>query len=275
MKTKQAGFLIVFGILSIGFLYGVLIEPCQVKVRQVRIKNSGLSKVLTGKTALHVSDLHLTGIGEREEKILAIIKRLQPDLIFLTGDYVTWNGDYGPALTLFSRLKARNGVWAVMGDYDYSCSRKSCLFCHERGSGSFVKGHDVRFLRNRVERICLKDGSVWLGGIDPGAEFDFSNHEKVSLPEGKTPAIILSHSPLIFDCIDQDQDVLILAGDTHGGQICLPPWLWNVLGYKKCSLYRYGLFQKGRKMMYVSSGIGTSHVPIRLFQPPEVVVFHF
>jgi hypothetical protein len=89
------------------------------------------------------------------------------------------------------------------------------------------------------------------------------------------PAIILIHNPILFDRIDNNQDVLILAGDTHGGQIPLPPWLWSVMGYKKNALYNYGFFEEGQKKMFVSRGIGTSHIPIRIFSPPEVVVLHF
>ena len=67
----------------------------------------------------------------------------------------------------------------------------------------------------------------------------------------------------------------MLAGDTHGGQFALPSWLWNIIGYKKNAAYSQGLFEEGNKRMFVTRGIGTSHIPIRLFRRPEVVVLHF
>ena len=88
-------------------------------------------------------------------------------------------------------------------------------------------------------------------------------------------AIVLSHSPLAFDLFDQDDYVLIFSGDTHGGQIPLPKWLWQLLGYEKNAKYEQGWFEKGKKKMYVNRGLGTSHFPIRVMRPPEITVFHF
>ncbi|MBW1853522.1 MAG: metallophosphoesterase [Deltaproteobacteria bacterium] len=274
INKKQLTFLVLLVTLLMLLIYGIWIEPYQVDVHHLQIKGAGINKVLKDKIAVHLSDLHIIKIGKREKKILKILDDLKPDLIFLTGDYVGWGGDYEPALTFLSSLKAKIGVWAVMGDYDYSSSRKSCLFCHEQGSGKFTERHKVRFLRNEMELDSLPDGYAWLGGSDPGAEFNYITNGGIRFLEEKTPSIILSHSPLIFDLVF-DQDVLILAGDTHGGQIPFPSWLWGILGYEKSALYNQGLFQKGQKKMYVSRGIGTSHLPIRFLRPPELVVLHF
>ena len=274
INKKQITFLVLLVTLLMLLIYGVWIEPYQVDVHHLQIKGAGINKVLKDKIAVHLSDLHIIKIGKREKKISKILDDLKPDLIFLTGDYVGWGGDYEPALTFLSSLKAKIGIWAVMGDYDYSSSRKSCLFCHEQGSGKFTERHKVRFLRNEMELDGLPDGYAWLGGSDPGAEFNYITNEGIRFLEEKTPSIILSHSPLIFDLVF-DQDVLILAGDTHGGQIPFPSWLWGILGYEKSALYNQGLFQEGQKRMYVSRGIGTSHFPIRILCPPELVVLHF
>ncbi len=274
INKKQITFLVLLVTLLMLLIYGIWIEPYQVDVHHLQIKGAGINKVLKDKIAVHLSDLHIIKIGKREKKILKILDDLKPDLIFLTGDYVGWGGDYEPALTFLSSLKAKIGVWAVMGDYDYSSSRKSCLFCHEQGSGKFTERHKVRFLRNEIEQVSLPDGYAWLGGSDPEAEFNYMTNEGIRFLEEKTPSIILSHSPLIFDRV-LDQDVLILAGDTHGGQIPFPSWLWGILGYEKSALYNQGLFQEGQKKMYVSRGIGTSHLPIRFLRPPELVVLHF
>jgi predicted MPP superfamily phosphohydrolase len=275
INKKQITFLVLLVTLLMLLIYGIWIEPYQVDVHHLQIKGAGINKVLKDKIAVHLSDLHIIKIGKREKKILKILDDLKPDLIFLTGDYVGWGGDYEPALTFLSSLKAKIGVWAVMGDYDYSSSRKSCLFCHEQGSGKLTERHKVRFLRNEIEQVSLPNGYAWFGGSDPGAEFNYITNEGIRFLEEKTPSIILIHNPLIFNLIDKEQDVLILAGDTHGGQIPFPSWLWGILGYEKSALYNQGLFQEGQKRMYVSRGIGTSHFPIRILCPPELTVLHF
>lgn len=250
-------------------IYGFLIEPYKIEVHELNMKGSTLGEILKGMTAVHVSDLHMAGMGAREKVVLRVIEDIKPDFVFLTGDYVTWNGDYEPALNFLSLLKARAGVWAVMGDYDYSRSRKSCLFCHEQGTGNKTERHAVWFLRNSSEVVGIGDGSIHVYGID---NTDSEEDDKI---EVKEPAIILSHSPLEFDMVDNNSEVLMLAGDTHGGQIPFPGWLWRLIGYEKNARYNHGLYKEGRKMMYVSRGIGTSHIPFRLFIRPEVVVIRF
>jgi predicted MPP superfamily phosphohydrolase len=256
-------------------VYGIMIEPNQVKINHVWIRDGSLEKILGGKVVVQLSDLHIRKIGKREQKVLEIMNALRPDLVLLTGDYVTWGGDHAAALSFLARLKANIGVWAVMGDYDYSRSRKSCIFCHEEGSGKPTRQHSVRFLKDSMDLVSLPEGSLCIAGVDGEGDYFFSSDKSFAHLEGKIPTIILSHNPLNFDLIKDDRNLLMLAGDTHGGQVPLPNWLFSIMGYKKNALYSQGLFEKGQKKMFVSHGIGTSHLPIRFFRPPEVVVFHF
>jgi uncharacterized protein len=252
-------------------IYGFFVEPDDIEVHQLQINGSVFGKAMKGMTAVHISDLHMSRTGAREKVVLRIIDDVKPDIIFLTGDYVKWDDDYEPALNFLSQLKAKVGVWAVMGDYDYSNSRKSCLFCHEPGTGKKTKRYEVRFLKDFYEDIQFPNGTIQLYGVDNDDNGEGSD-KKI---ETKDSAIILSHSPLAFDKIDNNKDILMLAGDTHGGQIPLPSWFWRLIGYDKNAKYNHGLFKEGRKMMYVSRGIGTSHIPFRFFERPEVVVIRF
>lgn len=277
LKKKQfaySGLILAALIFSGFFFYGIFVEPYQIEIRHLWIEDLRLGKILEGKIAVHLSDLHMSKIGRREQKVLNILNGLRPDIIFLTGDYVSWKGDYEASLIFLSKLKAKIGIWAVMGDYDYSRSRKSCLFCHEQGSGKPTYRHRVRFLRNALEKVNLDGGTIWIGGMDLERENPFSS-KRLPLLKGEEPAIILSHNPLNFELLDEDLNTLMVSGDTHGGQIPLPSWLWKILGYEKCGKYNHGLFQKGQKKMVVSQGVGTSHLPIRIFRRPEVVVLHF
>jgi predicted MPP superfamily phosphohydrolase len=276
VNRKKGAFLISFCIVLSLFVYGVWIEPnYMVEIKHLSIENDAFKKALNGKTAIHISDLHISKIGAREKKILSIIENINPDLIFLTGDFVHWKGGYRVALEFLSRLKADLGVWAVMGDSDYSNSRKSCLFCHKERTGKPTELHNIRFLRNSVEQISILGNSIWIGGIDESTWWLFDEDMELPSLYEKTPAILLCHSPLTFDLLDEGQVVLMLSGDTHGGQISLPKWLWRILGYEKNFRYNRGLFRKGRIQMYVNRGVGTSHFPIRLFSRPELLILHF
>jgi len=271
MKVKKfLLYLLLIIITGIG-TYGFFIEPNNIEVHELKMNGSDLGQKLKGMTAVHVSDLHMSDVGKREKGVLRIIEDIKPDFLFLTGDYVAWRGDCEAALDFLSQLKAKVGVWGVMGDYDYSRSRNSCLFCHKQGTGEATKKHSVRFLRNSSDIVSMPDGAIHVYGID---NTDREEDEEVKV-KVETPAIILSHSPMEFDMVDNNSEVLMLAGDTHGGQVPLPGWLWRLIGYEKNAKYNQGFYKEGKKMMYVSRGIGTSHIPFRLFRRPEVVVIRF
>ncbi|HSW63724.1 MAG TPA: metallophosphoesterase [Dissulfurispiraceae bacterium] len=256
-------------------LYSVLIEPFDIEIHRVRIHDSSLARVLGHRVVVQLSDLHIDSIGHREQKVLDILETLQPDIIFLTGDYVTWRGNYEGALDFLSRLKAKQGVWAVMGDYDYSNSRKSCLFCHEKESREPTARHEVRFLQNSRELLAVGEGEIRITGIDWNPEPDVQPPDVDLSGIGSLPDIVLSHSPLVFDFVPDNRHVFVLAGDTHGGQVPLPGWVFGLLGYPKNARYNEGVFTRGKKTMFVSRGIGTSHLQLRLFRKPEVVVLQF
>lgn len=220
------------------------------------------------------SDLHLDASDQTmqiTDEIKNFLEDIRPDLIILSGDYVKWGGDYAPALSFLDSLKAPMGVWAVLGDYDYSDSRKSCLFCHHAGNGALLKHEYLTILRDTTHIIPYENHGIEIGGIDGSEEFhtlsEKSDHRDV-------PFLVLSHSPLVFDKLKQNGKMIVFSGDTHGGQIFLPKWLWSLTGYEKNAKYNYGLYQKGEKRMIVTSGIGTSHVTFRLFCRPEIVVVH-
>lgn len=259
-------------ILIIGYGYH---ESLQVTVSHVTVHDPLFSRVLAGKTLAHLSDLHMDGLGTREGKVLDLLEDLRPDMVVLTGDYIGWKKDVKPALDFLSKIKAGMGVYAVMGDYDYSVSRQSCRFCHAKGSWKKTGAHHVRMLKNNSEILTVKGERLVMAGLDDRDEgVDVKAVFKDAASE-KIPAIVLSHNPLRFDDVNRNLPLLMLSGDTHGGQIPLPSRVWKLVGYEKNVKYNQGLFRKGRKTLYVSRGIGTSHVPFRLFCPPEIVVYHF
>jgi predicted MPP superfamily phosphohydrolase len=248
-----------------------------IEVTYICVTDESLGRALGSTTIVQISDIHISSASHLT-KLTTILKDLRPDILVLTGDYVKWNGDYGGALEFLSSIRAKKGVYAVMGDYDYGSSRKSCLFCHAAGSGGPSKRHGVRFLRDECVRYEVGGHELLICGLEAEQDVGANPSEKVRTIQNAlkgVPAIVLSHSPLAFDHFRNDDDVLILAGDTHGGQVPLPKRAWRALGYEKSAKYEQGWFQEGKKKMYVNRGIGTSHVPIRLFRKPEVTVFHF
>jgi hypothetical protein len=201
---------------------------------------------------------------------------IEPDIILLTGDYVRWKGDYEPALDFLSRLKAKIGIWGVLGDYEYSNSRKSCVFCHSPGKADKTTRHQVSFLGNEIKALSIHGKKIYIAGLSE-VENGFLDGVvgEVNTVLRDKATLVLSHSPLGFDLLEDDTGALMLAGDTHGGQLALPSWVWRLAGYEKNAKYNYGLYQTNKKQMFVSRGTGTSHLPVRYFADPEIVLFHF
>ena len=268
-------FIISLILIAVLLVYGRFIEPAMVQIKTVQIEIDFIKKALKGKKIVHLSDLHLSKFGKRENKILNTIDQINPDLILLTGDYIKWYGDIKPAIKFLSRLKAKSGVFAVMGDYDYSNSRTSCLFCHEKGNSKKTKQHNVIMLANSSRKIKINGQVIQITGIDKEYEEQNTFAENNRVGDKNYLRLILSHSPLNFDEFSSKDKILMFAGDTHGGQVKLPLWLFKLLGYKKNVKYNYGLFHQENKTMYVTRGTGTSHFKFRLFCPPEIVVFEF
>ena len=259
-------------------LYGFFVGPCRVRLKTVVVHNDALYSTFKDIKIVLLSDLHI-GVewSSSAKSSLDIVNELKPDLILLTGDYVGWNGkesSYDNAIDFLSCLNAPLGVYAVMGDADYSFSRKSCEFCHNKGSSFTQTRHKVKFLRNSqvfIENIGKKFSII-------GIENDYMQGPDINdvnnmIPE--IPTIILSHSSTVYSDIDIDKNVLVLSGDTHGGQIYLPDFMWKVLKRKPDPEHMYGLYQEKNKVLYVTSGIGTSQIPFRLGVQPEVVLFQF
>lgn len=272
MKILVFSILILFVAL---LFYSMMIEPELVTITHLEIRNSTLASALGNKVIVQLSDLHIRNIGKRELKVLEIIDQLQPDILFLTGDYVYWNVSYQAGLEFLSKLHAKIGIWGVLGDYDYHNSRQRCHFCHEVGSGRKSKQNNIHFLRNSFEKISVDDHVIQIGGIDEYQVEESNKSLFKSQLSSPIPTLLLCHNPLRFDDLQSNSGVLMLSGDTHGGQLPLPSFFWNWIGYEKNTKYNYGLFRNGNNQLFVSRGVGYSHLPIRLFRKPEVVLIKF
>jgi len=265
---------LVLALLSVG-IRAFWIEPGSIHVTHLSFDSDWVPPALKGLTAVHLTDLHITRFGPQEQELLCILRHVEPDFIFLTGDYIDWDGEVENALHFLSLLNAKIGVWAVLGDYDYSANRNSCRFCHEGTGGLPTTSHSsVHFLRNSEESVHTGKGWITIAGADRDASCQGLGKPE-SVGSSDRFHILLSHDPLLFDALEGNAGVLVLAGDTHGGQVPLPSWLWGLLGYKKNARYNQGLFERGGRKMYVSRGIGTSHLPVRFLRPPECAVIQF
>lgn len=266
-------------LLGVAFLiYGAFIEPVRLSVTTVEIHEGRLARILAGRKVALLSDLHFNDNGEPiAEAALQRLDEIRPDLILLAGDYVAWGSRapaYELALNFLAQLRAPLGVFAVLGDADSTLSRKSCEFCHQPGSGDPTDRHPVVFLKDARQLITTPLGEFLVIGLDPERGALLTSRVREML-DGDQPALLLSHTSRIFRMTSATREILVLSGDTHGGQVRLPGWLWRLTGFIQDPAHRYGLFREGEKALFVTRGLGTSRVRFRLGAPPELVVLEF
>ena len=200
----------------------------------------------------------------RVERIVADVNRLHPDVVVLAGDY---EGDSWTSTARYSAreviaplaaLRARLGVYAVLGNHDHWGNRAPGLREALRAAG-------IRELRNEAAEV----GPIALGGVD---DF-YSGQEAVGPTVARMRAlsgakVLLAHSPRGFLEIPPDIH-LLLAGHIHCGQVALP-WLGAIFTGKTPRHLGCGLTARQNSIWVVTGGIGTSHLPLRYFAPPDL-----
>lgn len=249
--------------------YSVLIEPFHICTKKVKISDSHFVGFFRKYRTIFLSDIHVSWTGIREKILLQKIQKFSPDIIFITGDFVSWGGDYEKTFEFISKLKAKVGIWAVLGDSDYQDSRRSCIFCHSTRFDN--KKFAVCVLRDQTIFLPVGDSRVAISGVElfqknPGKSI------KIIQTPSDYPQIILSHKQ--FDLsLAGDNNLVVLSGDTHGGQSLMPDALWGAVFAKDKGKIRSGMISNGSKTLIVSKGIGTNRLPLRFLCPPEIVLF--
>jgi predicted MPP superfamily phosphohydrolase len=257
--------------------YGLFYGRLNLETTVQRIKLALLPKAMDGFRIAQLSDIHIGPFmpGEEIRRYVAIANALKPDLIVLTGDFVTFDPNTQRAVVdALSGLRAPFGVYGCLGNHDAWAGVQSSITELFRSAG----------VRIRQERVAIgpANDSFNLVGVDFQSPRAFGPSKAVArllgniehgllLPDHVN--ILLSHNPDTFDRAAEMGIDLSLAGHTHGGQVALEFIDPEIAPSRLVTPYVSGLFQKPGGQLYVNRGIGTIGVPIRIGAPPEITVF--
>lgn len=260
-------------------------------VEQLQLSIADLPTHLKGLRLVQLSDFHFDGIRLSDnllDQAIAVSNQAQPDLILLTGDFIT--DDPTPIHNLAERLtslQSKVGIYAVLGNHDirYRHSRSEIT--------TALENQNIRVLWNQIVYPVGKELAIvgladfWSTEFRPAPVFN-----QIHLA---TPRIVLSHNPDTAEILQPWRIDLQLSGHTHGGQVCVPgignmahhlsefyrnlpkkakryaPLLKECAHTMKHWEWAQGLHLIGQNQLYVNRGLGT-YLPGRFFCPPEVTV---
>jgi hypothetical protein len=239
-----------------------------VRVTHADVPILGLDAAFDGFRIAQLSDLHVGSMCPYERALGWVEKAnaLDVDLVALTGDYVTsgvsFHHDIADAL---GQLKARMGVYAVMGNHDYFGDGEPLLtLLGERG---------IVVLRNEHVVLPRANAELCLAGVDDVYTRRIDIDAAMAGRNEALPLVVLAHDPKSFEELADRGAALVLSGHTHWGQLALPFAALRFNLARAIARYHAGWFRRGDARLFVSPGLGTTGPPVRLGTWPEISVF--
>jgi uncharacterized protein len=252
----------------------ILLEPNRPRIVRRDIALRRWPAKLDGFSIALLSDFHYDAEFSLHplRSAIGMVKGLHPDLIALTGDFVSMPlfGDAAaaasaaePCAQLLRQMHAPHGLWAVMGNHD--------VFTDPDRVTNSLRGAGIPVLSNQSVPIERDGARFWLSGVDDvlGGAADL-NSALHNIPPNEA-TVMLAHEPDYADRVARHPVDLQLSGHSHGGQVRLPflrPLYLPDLARK----YVWGLYRIGGLTLYTNPGLGTVGVPVRLNCPPEITL---
>jgi uncharacterized protein len=240
-----------------------LTEPYMLTVEHQPIVLRKLPKEFDGFRIVQLSDVHHGPFSSTEqiERAVQTANRLRPDIIALTGDYISRERHYAaPCAEMLGRLEAKYGVYAVLGNHDHWTDAALIT--------DLFRAEGITVLINQGVHFEHRGASFWLAGVDD----TMVGLEDIPLAlagaRREEMKLLLAHNPIVLRRAARAGVDLVLSGHTHGGQVALRSER-SASGRPRRRLLK-GLGRQGNTQIYVNRGLGTVILPVRYGCPPEV-----
>jgi predicted MPP superfamily phosphohydrolase len=258
---------VIRNVLRLTGLYGRGLRNAErVELRHNVIKLARLPPSFDGFVILHISDMHADMSQGAMRRVIELVDGMRYDICALTGDFRGKTfGPFDASLEGVARVRAHltGPVYGVLGNHD---TIQMVPALEQMG---------IRILLNETETIARGDQHIFLAGIDDAHFYRVDNIEKAAagIPDGAF-SILLSHTPEIYRQAAHAGFRLLLAGHTHGGQICLPGSIPITLDSTLPRRLGAGAWKHHDMIGYTSVGAGSSIVPVRINCRPEITLHH-
>lgn len=252
------------GVSAGALVYGALYESNRLVVQQKTLRVPGWPESYRGYRIALLGDFHIRDPYSFELAQRAIEAALDssPDMVALVGDFVGyWKPEAVTMLgdALEPLLLLNGAVVAIPGNHEYLAGDPSIL-------NDICDALNIKLLRNEA---WVHGGVCWVG-VDSGNANQADPFMAMEARTPDLPTVALWHEPDLVEWLPEGAH-LMLSGHSHGGQF-LTPWGQPFVGSKNGRKYRRGWYPEAPTPLYVTSGVGTTGPPSRLFCPPEVVI---
>jgi hypothetical protein len=243
-------------------------EAGALRVQRATVPVRHLPTEWVGTTVAVLGDLHYGPLISLDyiRRAVALANSLQPDLVALVGDFchrgTKTDVELPPCLEVLQTLHAPLGVYAVPGNHDMQARGQVYRELIAASTLTDVTNRHVRVERQGAPLFLAGVDDLWWGRPDVRAALR-------GVPD-RAAVLLLCHNP---DYLEDDPDArvsLALSGHTHGGQIVLPGYGCNWVPSKYGNKYRHGLVQAPASPVFITCGVGTASIPLRVGVPPEV-----
>ena len=288
-KHRSYIFTIVAMVISLSMftllLYGMAVGRKNLVCNREEIASAELPKEFDGLKIVHISDLHLKSFYGDTTFISQMVKTINsfcPDVVAITGDLVSLTADeILPYKAQLSSLKAKYGVFSVMGNHDYGDYVKWNSLEEKQSNiqklNTYQKEMGWQMLNNEYANIINKGDTITVIGVENWGNPPFSRYgnlnDEYKTLQDKRYKILLSHNPEHWQQVLEETNInLTLSGHTHAMQLKF------VLGDNQYSLaslrgeWWSGLYKQGEQSLYVNDGIGCTLFTFRLGAYPEITV---
>ena len=278
--TTRRGFIRLAAAAAAGALAAdaTLFEPNRPRIVHQEIALRRWPARLDGFSIAQLSDFHYDPYFSEHplHAAIAMVNRLLPDLIVLTGDFVsaqpfsdTVESDRKsasaaePCAELLGQMQAPHGLWAVLGNHDF--------FTDPNVVTGALRNQGIRVLANQSAAIEGNGARFWMAGVGDAIAGAANLATALKpVPDGES-TLLLAHEPDYADYAARYPVDLQLSGHSHGGQVRLPmlgPLYLPIMARK----YAWGRYRVGGLALYTNPGLGTVGLPVRWNCPPEITV---
>ena len=270
-KLWLASAVSVLAVLTAYLIWG----NCAVTVSEYMVTDGALPAAFDGFRIVQVSDLHNEEFGKGNSRLLKKIEAAQPDIIVITGDLMdSYHLDVEVAADFARNAAQIAPTYYVTGNHESRLGDYSLLKVQMEAAGVQVLENETALLERDGETVTV------LGAMDPAFKPGYNKTQAESILREEITAmawegysILLAHRPSYLPAYAACGVNLVFSGHVHGGQFRLP-FLGGVYGPSLGFFpdYDAGVWTEGDTTLIVSRGLGNSSFPLRLNNPPDLVV---